>query len=95
MNVLRDVQDASAADLDSSTCDTASVASGDDINGSVSNSFLDHNVDDRRDDSASSDIEEDAEEEQKEGQDNLSFFCYKVYFNLRSICVLLPFYIYF
>jgi len=58
-------------DLDSSTCDTASVASGDDINGSVSNSFLgtvdDHLADSlHRDDSASSDIE-DADEEKKEG----------------------------
>ena len=64
----------SAADLDSSTCDTASVASGDDVNGSVSSSLLSPlgNVDDHladsllHDDSASSD-DEDASEDRKEG----------------------------
>ena len=61
-------------DPDSSTCDTASVAGGDDVNESVSSSVLSPlgDVDDHlansllRDDSFSSDIE-DADKQKKEG----------------------------
>jgi len=61
-------------DLDSSACDTESIASGDGVNGSFSSSLLSPlgNIDDHlgdsllRDDSASSDIE-DANEEEKDG----------------------------
>jgi len=73
--------DISPVDLDSSACETGSVASGDDVNGSVSSSFLTplRNINDHlgdsllRDDSASSDVE-DAVEENKQGANIVQCF---------------------
>ena len=72
----------SAVDVDSSACETASVASGDDVNGSISSSVLPPlgMINDQlgdsllRDDSASSDVE-DANKQIKEGTNDCIFYC--------------------
>jgi len=76
----------SAMDLDSSAAETGSLASGDDVNGSVSSSFLtplgkinDHLGDSLfRDDSASS-VVEDAIEEHKQGWNDSHYFIFSVF----------------